>query len=94
MNSTGYGKGACRNQYRVNQDEQIRERLALHFTLRPTYREEEKYMKSVDLELMHSVEDGLKEKLELDSRPDVRRLAAQCSILVVIAGIVVGLIAT
>jgi hypothetical protein len=51
-------------------------------------------MKSVDIELMHSVEDGLKEKLELDSRPEVRRLAAQCSILVVIAGIVVGLIAT
>ena len=51
-------------------------------------------MKSVDLELMHSVEDGLKEKLELDSRPEVRRLVAQCSILVVIAGIVVGLIAT
>ena len=84
----------CRNRYRVNQDEHTRERLALHFTLRPTYREEEKYMKSVDIELMHSVEDGLKEKLELDSRPDVRRLAAQCSILVVIAGIVVGLIAT
>jgi hypothetical protein len=51
-------------------------------------------MKSVDLELMYSVEDGLKEKLELDTRPDVRRLVGQCSILVVIAGIVVGLIAT
>ena len=51
-------------------------------------------MKSVDLELMHSVEDGLKEKLDLDSRPEVRRLLGQCSILVVIAGIVAGLIAT
>jgi hypothetical protein len=50
-------------------------------------------MKSVDIELMHSVEDGLKEKLELDSRPEVRRLVGQCSILVVIAGIVAGLIA-
>jgi hypothetical protein len=77
----------------VNQGEQTRERLALHFTLRPTYREEEKYMKSVDIELMHSVEDGLRERLELDSRPEVRKLVGQCSILVVIAGIVVGLIA-
>jgi hypothetical protein len=51
-------------------------------------------MKSVDLELMHLVEDGLKEKLELDSRPEVIRLVGQCSILVVIASIVVGLIAT
>jgi hypothetical protein len=51
-------------------------------------------MKSVDLELMHLVEDRLKEKLELDSRPEVRRLVGQCSILVVIASIVVGLIAT
>jgi hypothetical protein len=92
MNSTGYGKGACRRRYGVNQDEATRERLALHFTLRPTHREEE-YMKSVDKELMHSVEDGLKEKLELDSRPEVRRLVGQCAILVVIAGIVVGLIA-
>src|SRR5215207_9281777 len=33
------------------------------------------------------------ERLELDSRPDVRRLVAQCSILVVIAGIVAVLIA-
>ena len=51
-------------------------------------------MKSVDMELMHSVEDGLKEKLELHSRPDVRRLVGQCSILVVVAGIVAGLIVT
>jgi hypothetical protein len=51
-------------------------------------------MKSVDIELIHSVEDGLKEKLDLDSRPEVRRLLGQCSILVVIGGIVVGLIAT
>jgi hypothetical protein len=47
----------------------------------------------MDIELIHSVEDGLKERLELDSRPEVRRLVAQCSILVVIAGIVAGLIA-
>jgi hypothetical protein len=39
------------------------------------------------------VEDGLRERLELDSRPEVRRLVAQCSIFVVIAGIVAGLIA-
>jgi len=50
-------------------------------------------MRSVDIELMHSVEDGLRERLELDSRPEVRRLVGQCSILVVIAGIVAGLIA-
>jgi hypothetical protein len=50
-------------------------------------------MRSVDIELMHSVEEGLRERLELDSRPEVRRLVAQCSILVVIAGIVAGLIA-
>jgi hypothetical protein len=51
-------------------------------------------MKSVDIELMRSVEEeGLRERLELDSRPEVRRLVAQCSILVVIVGIVAGLIA-
>jgi hypothetical protein len=50
-------------------------------------------MSSVDIELMHSVEEGLRERLELDSRPEVRRLVAQCSILVVIAGIVAVLIA-
>jgi len=50
-------------------------------------------MKSVDIELMHSVEEGLRERLELDSRPEVIRLVGQCSILVVIAGIVAGLIA-
>ena len=50
-------------------------------------------MRSVDIELIHSVEDGLKERLELDSRPEVRRLVGQCSILIVIAGIVAGLIA-
>jgi hypothetical protein len=50
-------------------------------------------MRSVDIGLIHSVEDGLKERLELDSRPEVRRLVGQCSILVVIAGIVAGLIA-
>jgi hypothetical protein len=50
-------------------------------------------MRSVDIELMHSVEDGLRERLELDSRPEVRRLVVQCSILVVIACIVAVLIA-
>jgi hypothetical protein len=50
-------------------------------------------MRSVDIELMHSVEDGLRERLQLGSRPEVRRLVAQCSILVVIAGIVAVLIA-
>jgi hypothetical protein len=50
-------------------------------------------MRSVDIELMHSVEDGLRERLELHSRPEVRRLVGQCSMLVVIAGIVAGLIA-
>jgi hypothetical protein len=50
-------------------------------------------MRSVDIEIMHSVEDGLRERLELDSRPEVRRLVAQCSILVMIAGIVAVLIA-
>ena len=51
-------------------------------------------MRSVDIELMRSVEEeGLRERLELDSRPEVRRLVGQCSILVVIAGIVAGLIA-
>ena len=50
-------------------------------------------MKSVDIEHMHSVEDGLRERLELDSRLEVRRLVGQCSILVGIAGIVAGLIA-
>jgi hypothetical protein len=51
-------------------------------------------MRSVDIELRHSVKkEGLRERLELDSRPEVRRLVAQCSILVVIAGIVAVLIA-
>jgi len=51
-------------------------------------------MRSVDVELMLSVEEeGLRERLELDTRPEVRRLVGQCSILVVIAGIVAGLIA-
>ena len=58
----------------------------------PTYRGED--MRSVDIELKHSVEEkGLRERLELDSRPEVRRLVAQCSILVVIGGIVAVLIA-
>jgi hypothetical protein len=51
-------------------------------------------MRSVDIELMHSVEEkGLRERLELDSRPEVIRLVGQCSLLVVIAGIVSWLIA-
>jgi hypothetical protein len=52
-------------------------------------------MKSVDVELMLSVEDeALRERLELDSWPEIIRLVGQCSILVVIAGIIAGLIAT
>jgi hypothetical protein len=50
-------------------------------------------MRSVNIELMHSVEDGLRERLSLETRAEVRRLVAQCSIIVVIAGIVAGLIA-
>jgi hypothetical protein len=50
-------------------------------------------MRTVDIELMHSVEDGLRKRLGLGSRPEFRRLLAQCSILVVIAGIVAGIIA-
>jgi hypothetical protein len=50
-------------------------------------------MRTVDIELMHSVEDALRKRLGLSSRPEFRRLLAQCSILVVIAGIVAGLIA-
>ncbi len=42
---------------------------------------------------MRSVEEELRERLELDSRPEFRRLVGQCSILVVIAGIVSWLIA-
>ena len=45
-------------------------------------------MRSVDIELMHSVEEeGLRE------RPEFLRLVGQCSLLVVIGGIVAGLIA-
>ena len=51
-------------------------------------------MKSVDIELMLSVEEeGLRERLELDSWPEIIRLVAQCSILVGIVGIIAGLIA-
>jgi hypothetical protein len=43
---------------------------------------------------MHSVEEEqLRERLELDSQAEVIRLVGQCSILVVIAGIVASLIA-
>jgi hypothetical protein len=51
-------------------------------------------MKSVDIELMLSVEEeGLKERLELDSWPEIIRLVGQCSILVGIVSIIAGLIA-
>jgi hypothetical protein len=51
-------------------------------------------MKSVDIELMLSMEEeGLRERLELDSWPEIMMLVGQCSILVVIAGIVAWLIA-
>jgi hypothetical protein len=50
-------------------------------------------MKSVDIELMLSMEEeGLRERLELNSWPDIMRLVGQCSILVGIVGIVVWLI--
>ena len=50
-------------------------------------------MKSVDIELMLAAEDeGLREKLELDSQSDIIRLVGQCSILVGIVGIVLWLI--
>jgi hypothetical protein len=50
-------------------------------------------MKSVDIELMLSVEEeGLRERLELDSWPEIMRLVGQCSILVGIVGIVLWLI--
>ena len=53
----------------------------------------EKFMSSVDIELMHSVEEErLRERPELDSQAELLRLVGQCSILVVIAGIVAGLI--
>jgi len=51
-------------------------------------------MRSVDIELMLSVEEeGFRESLELDSRTEIIRLVAQCSILVGIVGIIAGLIA-
>jgi len=50
-------------------------------------------MKSVDVELLLAMEkDALRERLELDSRPEIIRLVGQCSILVVIAGIIAWLI--
>jgi hypothetical protein len=52
------------------------------------------YMKSIDIELMISVEEQeLGERLELDTWPEIIRLVGQCSILVGIVGIIVGLIA-
>jgi hypothetical protein len=51
-------------------------------------------MKSVDIELMISVEEeGLRERLELDSWPEIIRLVGQCSILLGIICIIAGLIA-
>jgi len=51
-------------------------------------------MKSVDIELMLSVEEeGPRERLELDSWSEIITLVGQCSILVGIVGIIVGLIA-
>jgi hypothetical protein len=51
-------------------------------------------MRSVDIELMLSVEEAaLRERLELDSWPEIMRLVGQCSILLGIVGIVAGLIA-
>ena len=51
-------------------------------------------MRSVDIELMLSVEeDKLRERLELDSWPEIIRLVGQCSTLVGIVGIIAGLIA-
>jgi hypothetical protein len=75
----------------VNQDEQTQERLAHYSPILPTQR---KYMKSVDIELMLSVEEErFRERLELDSWPEVIRLVGQCSILVGIVGIISWLIA-
>jgi hypothetical protein len=51
-------------------------------------------MRSVDIELMLAVEEeALRERLELDSWPEIIRLVGQCSILLGIVGIVAGLIA-
>jgi hypothetical protein len=51
-------------------------------------------MKSVDIELMLSVEEErVRERLELDSWSEIMRLVGQCSILVGIVGIVAWLIA-
>jgi hypothetical protein len=51
-------------------------------------------MKPVDVELLLAMEkDALRERLELDSWPEIIRLVGQCSILVVIAGIIAWLIA-
>jgi hypothetical protein len=63
------------------EEEQLRERPELASELE-------------SLRLMPLVEEkGLRERLELDSQAEFLRLVGQCSILVVIAGIVAGLIA-
>jgi hypothetical protein len=50
-------------------------------------------MKSVDIELMLAMEEeGLGERLELDSWPEIIRRVGQCSILIGIVGIVLWLI--
>jgi hypothetical protein len=66
----------------VNQDEHTQELLAHYSPIPPT---QGKYMKSVDIELMLSVEEErLRERVEL---------VGQCSILVGIVGIISWLIA-
>ena len=51
-------------------------------------------MKSVDIELMLAVEEeALRERLELDSWPEIIRLVGQCFILIGIIGIIARLIA-
>jgi hypothetical protein len=51
-------------------------------------------MKSVDIELMLAVEEeALRERLELDSWPEIIRLVGQCSIRIGIIGIIARLIA-
>jgi hypothetical protein len=65
-----------------------------HTTYSPVPPTQGKYMKSVDIELMISMEEeGLRERLELDSWPEIIRLVGQCSILLGIIGIIAGLIA-
>jgi hypothetical protein len=65
-----------------------------HFILSALLPTREKLMSLVDAELMSSVEEGqLRERSELASEAEFLRLVGQCSILVVIGGVVAGLIA-